>query len=121
MINTAMALKSFFGGFDLPAYAEDSIPDEINLPYITYPVTEPEWSEQTTFYCQVWFKKNHLGELLAKADEIVGAIQEGVRIEISGGYVVLHPSTPLIQVFTDEDSQRAYISLLINSYHMPGN
>ena len=121
MINTSMTLKEFFRGFDLPAYTEDSIPDKVDLPYITFPLTEPAWNEQGTFYCQVWYKKEHLSELLAKADQIVGAIQEGALFENDVGYVALYPATPLIQVFTDEDSQRAYISLMINSYHMLGN
>ena len=121
MINTAMTLKDFFSGFDLPAYAESNIPDDVVLPYITFQLIEPEWSEQAPYHAQVWYRKNHLGELLAKADQIVGAIHQGAVFENDAGYVVLYPATPLIQVLTDEDSERAYISLMINAYHMPGN
>lgn len=121
MINTAMTLKEFFSGFDIPAYAESSVPDEVALPYITYPLTEPSWNEQAVYHCQIWYQQKHLGELLAKADQVVGAIQEGVILKNAGSYVVMYPSEPLIQILTDEDSQRAYISLIINAYHMPGN
>lgn len=121
MINTAMTLKEFFSSFDIPAYAESSVPDQVALPYITYPLTEPSWNEQAYTHCQIWYQKKHLGELLAKADQVVGAISEGVIMKNDAGYVVLYPAEPVIQILTDDDSQRAYISLLINAYHMPGN
>lgn len=121
MINTAKTLKTFFGGFDLPAYTLESVPDEVELPYITYPLTEPEWNEQASFYCQVWYPKKKLENLLTKADQIVAAIGTGKIFEQQGGYVVIYPSTPLIQILTDEYSQSAYINLSINAYHLPGN
>ena len=121
MLNTARTLKTFFGGFDIPAYALESVPDDVNLPYITYPMVEPEWDGQGNIYCQVWYPKNRLADLLAKADEIVGEVGTMKQFEQTGGYVVLYPTTPLIQILTDEHSQSAYISLLINAYHMPGD
>ena len=35
MYNTAAALKTFFSGFDLPAYQEGTVPEDVQLPYIT--------------------------------------------------------------------------------------
>ena len=58
---------------------------------------------------------------LAKADEIVAAIGEGIRLPIDGGYVVLWPETPLVQAMPPNgDVRPAYINLSINAYHMPG-
>ena len=37
MYKAAAALKTFFSGFDLPAYTVDSVPDNAQLPYITSP------------------------------------------------------------------------------------
>ena len=121
MLNTAQTLKTFFGSFDLPAYTLESVPDDVLLPYITFPLTEPEWNEQTSFYCQVWYRKNQLQKLLATADEIVGAIGTGIKFTQPGGYLVIYPSTPLIQILTDESTQSAYINLSINAYHLPGD
>jgi hypothetical protein len=120
MYSTAKALKTFFSGFDLPAYAVNSVPESVSLPYITYPLTEPEWDEQATFYCQVWYPKKHLTALLSKADQIVAAIGMGAKFDLGEGYLVLYPSTPLIQILTDDDTQRAYINLIIKAYHTPG-
>ena len=120
MLKTAAALKTFFSSFDLPAYTLDSVPENVDLPYITYPLTEPEWNEQANFYCQIWYRKNSLGALLAKADQIVAAIGTGLVIPIEGGCLALYPSTPLMQTMTDDYAQSVYVSLAINAYHMPG-
>ena len=115
-----MTLKTFFSQFGIPAYTLNSVPDNVSLPYITYPLTEPEWNEQSNFYCQVWYPKNHLSELLTKADLIQEAIGEGVTIPMTGGYLAIYPSTPNMQTLTDDYSQSVYINLAINAYHMPG-
>lgn len=121
MLETAKTLKTFFSSFDLPAYTLESVPEDVQLPYITYPLTEPEWSEQASFYAQVWYPKKRLADLLAKADEITAAIGTMKEFEQDGGYIVLYPSTPLIQILSDDYSQSAYITLSINAYHMPGD
>ena len=122
MIQTAKALADFFGGFGIPAYSENTVPDDAELPYITYPLREPEWNAKTTFWAIVYFRSqssNLYG--LSKADEIVAAIGNGIRLPIEGGYVVLWPETPLVQSMPPNDEVRAaYINLSINAYHMPG-
>lgn len=120
MRNTAMALKTFFGGFGIPAYTLDSVPENVELPYIIYPLVEPEWNSQTNFYCQVWYRKNNLGDLLTKADQVVAAIGTEVKLPMTGGYLTIYPSTPLMQTMTDDYAQSVYINLVINAYHMPG-
>lgn len=121
MLNTAATLKTFFSSFDLPAYTLESVPDNVSLPYITYPLVEPEWNQQSNTYCQVWYPKKRLAELLTKADQIAAAIGTFKEFKQTGGYLVLYPATPFIQILSDEYSQSAYINLLINAYHLPGD
>ena len=121
MLNTAAKLKLFFSGFNLPAYTLESVPDEVILPYITYQLIEPEWDQQADGYCQVWYPKNRLSDLLAKADEIAGEIGLMKKLDHPGGYLILRLGTPAIQIMNDEYSQYAYIKLTINAYHMPGD
>lgn len=122
MIRTAQALYAFFSGFGIPAYAEDTVPDEAQLPYITFPQREPEWNAKATFYAKVYYRHQTSNlDALAKADEIVAAIGTGVRLPVEGGCVVLWPETPLVQAVTpDGDVRSAYINLSINAYKMPG-
>lgn len=122
MIKTAQALYTFFSGFNIPAYAENTVPDDAQLPYITFPQREPEWNQKTTFYAIVYDRsKDSNLSVLSKADEIAAAVADGARLPIDGGVVVLWPETPLIQTMTtDTDVRAAYINLSMNAYKMPG-
>ncbi len=116
----AKALKEFVSGFNLPAYAIDSVPDAVELPYLTYPVTEPEWNQKATFYIQGWYRTKSFAQLLEKADEIVREIGEGIILSMDTGSLVIYPEAPLVQTLTDGDTKSFYINLSINAYHMPG-
>lgn len=120
MIDTAAKLKLFFSGFGLPAYIPQGVPDGANPPYITYLLNEPRWDTQGNTYCQVWYPKGKLEELLTKADEIMQAIGEGTQIELPDGYLMLYLASNQAQITSDEWTISAYIGLLINSYHQPG-
>lgn len=120
MLNTAAKLKMFFSGFGLPAYTTDGIPDEVELPYIAYTLVEPEWDEQASFRCQIYYPKRQLESLLRKADEVAGAIGLFKQIKMDGGYICLRPSTPYMQKMNDDYSESIMFLLSINAYHLPG-
>ena len=119
MINTAVALYDFWSSFGLPAYTTNTVPDEATLPYITYSLVESESLEPATHYAQVWYRDTSNAELLGKVDAIKAAIGTGIRLQCNGGYVVLRPSTPFVQLMADENPENryAYINLQINCYH----
>ena len=116
----AKALKTFASSFGLPAYTVDSVPDEISVPYLTYPFTEPEWNQKATWYIQGWYRTTSNAELMAKADEIIQRIGTGITIKTDGGYLVIYPDSPLVQLLTEGDYRSFYINLQINVYQMPG-
>lgn len=117
---SAKALKSFVGGFGLPAYTVGSVPQDVTVPYLTYPLTEPEWNQKATFYIQGWYRSTSNAELTAKADQIVREIGTGITINTESGYLVIYPESPLVQLMTDGDFRSFYINLSINVYQMPG-
>ena len=120
MYKAAAALKTFFSGFGVPAYAVDSVPDEVSLPYITYSVSVPEWNQKATMYAQVWDRSRSNAGIIRKADQITAAIGNGKEIPLDGGYLVIWPESPLIQIMVDGDFRSAYINLSVNTYHIPG-
>ena len=121
MTEVAAALKTFASGFGIPAYMNGSIPDPVKLPYISYPLVEPDWNDKATFYMQVWDRSTSNEFLVSKADEIVKEIGSGITISMDGGYIVLRPETPLVQFLVNGDYRNAYINLSINAFHVPGN
>lgn len=120
MYQAAAALKTFFSGFDLPAYQNGTVPDDTPLPYITYSIGVPEWNQKATLYAQVWDRTKTNTRIIAVADQITQAIGLCKRIPTDGGYLVIWPETPLVQIQTDGDFRSAYINLSMNSYNMPG-
>lgn len=120
MYKAAAALKAFFSGFGLPAYQEGSVPEDQNLPYITYSLSAPEWNQKATMYARVWDRSTSNAFIISTADQITAAIGEMLRIPIDGGNLVIWPETPLIQILVDGDYRNAYINLSMNAYHKPG-
>lgn len=121
MYKVAAALKTFFSGFGLPAYAESSVPENVQLPYITYSLAEPEWDQKASMYARVWDKTKSNDGIIRKADQILAAIGRGKRIPLEGsGELVIWPENAQVQIQTDGDYRYAYINLSINAYHMPG-
>ena len=120
MYQAAAALKSFFSGFGLPAYQVGTVPEDVELPYISYSIASPEWNQKASMYVQVWDRSTSNIGIIRKADQITRAIGEEKRIPLDGGYLVIWPETPLIQIQADGDFRYAYINLSINGYHLPG-
>lgn len=123
MRKAVKALDTYLNGFGLDAYAEDTVPDDAQFPYITYRVVDPEWHQKATFFVRVWFRTTSNAYVLEKADEITGDIGVGKRIPFEGGLLMLWPESPKVQVIVDPNDRMvryAYINLSLNSYHMPG-
>lgn len=123
MMETAKALKQFASGFGCPAYTNSSVPDDVPLPYIVYPLTEPEWDQKCSFYLLLWDRATGYANLLQRADQIVAEIgSRGAHIPIDGGYVHIWPETPLIQEQFDKENNAKgiYINLSLSAYHLPG-
>lgn len=117
---TAKALKSFVGGFGLPAYTSQSVPKDVTVPYLTYPLVEPEWTEKATFYIQGWFRSTSNAALVETADQIIKEVGTGITINTESGYLVIYPESPLVQLMNDGDFRSFYINLSINVFQMPG-
>ena len=117
MINTAQALYQFWSSFGLPAYTVGTVPLEAQLPYITYSLVETEPFQPLTHYAQVWYRTTSNSALLAKVDEIMAVLKNGVKISCGGGYVALRGATVNLQVDMNPENRYAYINMQINCYH----
>lgn len=126
MTETARALYEFWSGFGLPAYTVGTVPDEdadgnpMKPPYITYSLVETEPLQPATHYAQIWDRDTSNANLMAKVDEVKEAVKDGAKIDCEGGYVVLRPGTPFVQLMVDANPENryAYINMQINCYHL---
>ena len=120
MYQAAAALKTFFSGFELPAYTVDSVPDDVQLPYISYSLSVPEWNQKATMYAQVWDRSTSNAGIIQVADQITAAVRDGAIIPMEDGYLVNWPESPLTQILVQDDYRSVYINLSINAYQTPG-
>jgi hypothetical protein len=117
--NTAKALYTFWNSFGIPAYLEEHIPDDAQLPYITYTMVDPDWQENASIQGRVWYRSDNFTTLNAKVDEISNRIGDGHSIRTNNGVVVLYKDINFAQIqpFPEDTLMRvAYINLIINSY-----
>lgn len=98
MTEAATALYTFFSSFGLPAYEENSVPDDVALPYITYQVAIPDWRDSSSISASVWYMGNGYSEVNSKVDEISDKIGDGYRQEAGNGCIWLNKETPFAQV-----------------------
>lgn len=112
MTQTAKALYSFFSSFGLPAYVVGCVPDDAELPYITYQLREPDWRTETQIYCEVWYRSTSMVQINAKTDEIRQAIGECHSIPTESGALYLTDFTAeQFPMEGDDTLKRMYITM----------
>ena len=118
MKNAADALHAFYSGFGIPAYPAESVPKDARRPYITYSVNVPEWNRPAAHWARVWYRATGNDALFEKADGIIAAIGQGVKLRCAGGYIALYPENPLAQLLVGEErtDRSVYLNLQLNAY-----
>lgn len=122
-MNKAQAIHSFWSSFGIPAYDQNTIPnDDDNAdhrpepPYITYEVIEDSLNTPVALSGSIWYRSTRWAEITQKANEIAAEIGYGHKIiKIDGGYLYITKGTPFAQRMSDEDDsiRRIYINLMV--------
>ena len=118
MTEVARALYEFFSGFGIPAYVEDTVPDDAQMPYITYRLAQPDWFEPMSMYARVWCRSTSFTWLANKVDEIAAVLQTGKTILSDGGHVILLKDSNFAQYMPDPDDnmvKSAYLSFVMHA------
>lgn len=121
MTEVARALNSFWNSFSIPAYVEDNVPDNAELPYITYTVAEPDWSSPASIQARVWYKGTSRVPLNSKVSDIKQAIGEGKSIKTDTGYIVIYRDANFAQNQPYDDVGKSnvmvvYLNAILQSY-----
>lgn len=112
------AIHAFWNSFDIPAYDENSVPDDAPLPYITYSAIADAYDEKTPLTASIWYRGSSWAEVSRKADEISEKVpQTGYFIQkIEGGYAYITRGVPFAQRMsdpTDDSIRRVYVNCLV--------
>lgn len=77
MTAVATALQAFLGGFGLPVYGENNVPDGAGMPYITCAAAVPEPGGYARARAWVWYPGHAYREAMAARDAIAEALADG--------------------------------------------
>ena len=117
------AIYSFYSGFSLPAYDENTVPEGSALPYITYSVSTDSIGNMVILSASLWYRSTSWAAVQDKADEIAAAIGYGGKIlPVDGGYVWIMRGSPFAQRMAEpSDNMVRRIALNINAEFLTEN
>lgn len=110
-MDKAQAWHTFWSSFGWDAYDENTVPDDAQLPYITYEYVDANLDKPVTVSINLWYRSHSWEEITAKSTEISHAIgYGGTTIRFDEGIIYLTLGTPFAQRLSgDDDSVRRII------------
>lgn len=103
-MDKSQALQSFWSGFGLPAYAENTVPDNISTPYITYEVSTDSLDSVMVLNASLWYRSMSWKDISQKAEEIARRIvtMYPPTIQLDEGRLYISKGSPFAQRMGDE-------------------
>lgn len=119
MADTWQIQDQFWNSFGIPAYDENTVFDEDEMPaypHITYEAQNGIWNQNLSLSASIWYRSTSWKEISQKANEILATINRGLILKVDQGYfwIKAPEGTPFAQrIGTDGDDQvkRIYISI----------
>lgn len=116
-MNKDQALDTFWNSFGWPAYDQNSVPDDVKFPYITYNESTDSLGNVLSLSASLWDRSNSWERVSLKKDEVAKKIGEYGHhtIKLNGGYVWLVKGTPFAQRMADPNDdkvKRIYLNVL---------
>lgn len=112
-------VDAFWNSFSLPAYDENTVPDDAVMPYVTYAASVDSFERPFTMTGSIWYHDTSWTGISQKADEIAQYIGPSYKaVKLDKGYMVLTKGTPFAQRMADEDDsvRRMYIMVDVEFY-----
>lgn len=109
------ALHSFWSGFSIPAYDENSVPDGATLPYITYEVSTGDLGVELPHSASIWYRSTSWAAITEKANEIERAITRGGRMVNydNGAFWIKRRNTQRMEEPADDTVRRILMNMTI--------
>ena len=118
-MDKGQAYQSFWGSFGIPAYDENTVPDEATLPYITYEEIEGNFEKSLYPSASVWYRDTSWAAIEAKCKEIAAYIgYGGLTIPIDGGLMFIVQGSPFSYRASDDkdDIRRKNINIAVEFF-----
>ena len=103
-MDKAQAVYQFWSGFDLPAYDPETVPDDADMPYITYETRTGKINESLSAVASLWYRSTSWEGISKKADQIGDHIGlGGVMRMYDGGALWIRRGSSFAQRMADTD------------------
>lgn len=121
-MNKMQTLHSFWSGFNIPAFDENSVPDEKDrisiygkaYPYLTYESSSDDFGNALVQTANLWYHSSSWNEITEKEQEISDFITRGGRmIAYDGGSMWIQKVSPWAQRL-DEPSDEMIRRIILN-------
>jgi len=103
------AFQKFWKGFDIPAYDSNSVPDDAELPYITYSMIYDSFGVTLSSTVSLWYRGTSWSAVTQKAFQVSDKITRGgFLVSYDEGVFWIRRGTPWAQRMSDpkDDSIR---------------
>ena len=115
MISKEQALNTFWNSFEIPAYDENTVPDDVEMPYITYSVGIASLGETISLYASIWYYSTRWEDISRKAIEIGKYIGiGGTSQSYTGGRIWIKRGIPFSQRMSEPGNdavRRIYLNI----------
>lgn len=103
------AQDTFWNGFGIDFYDENTVPDDAVMPYGTYQAIDGSLDGTTIVSASIWYRGNNWNDISQKASEIsehIYTMPPAIKIDTGYMKIRLPDGTPFAQRMSDpEDSQ----------------
>lgn len=111
-MNAEQAIHSFWSSFSIPAYDENSVPDNAALPYITYSLSYDSFGNDVSMSGSVWYRSMSWRSVTEKTAEISEFLGEGgIIIDTDNGHIWIKKGHPFYRRIGQEEIKRIYINI----------
>lgn len=103
-MDKAQTIDYLWNSFGLIAYEENSVPNNIEMPYITYELNTGSFENELQLSASLWYKSTSLKEMAKKVDEISRFVHSASVIAYDGGFLrIWEGNTPFAQRLKDDN------------------
>lgn len=103
MLDKWQALQQFWSSFGIPAYDENTVEDDAEMPYITYEASIGSYNTTLSLSANIWYRSTTWKDISRKAQEILDYIGESyTSYSIKGGYLYIPKDNITIQRMRDD-------------------
>lgn len=103
-MNRSQAINNFWSSFGIEAYDASSVPENAQLPRITFDYAEGEFNYSVAASASIWYRDTSWESITNKAKEISDKISRGgIMVPTDDGGIWIIPGSPFLQRMADPD------------------